>query len=196
MSLAVGLDVSELRMGWAIVDYDTQEPLALGVENLRDPDGGWPEDQVLRAIDHIKAHVVGRLPVEHGEVYVVGIEDAYIGPSKMGSLRQAGVIGMATMAARVVFGPTVTYWPIPNSSWLEPLDIKPASRKSADIKAATRTWMLRRLPVALIPSEEVISQDAADALGIATACALLTVKKEPATYAAGVELVEREKGAA
>ena len=181
MSLAIGLDVSELRMGWAVVDYDTQEPLALGVENLRERDGGYAEEQVLRAMDHLKAYVVGRLPVSHGEVYVIGIEDVYMGPSIKGTIRQAGIVGMATMAARVVFGP-VQLWPIPNGTWLNPLGITPASRKSDDIKAATMAWACDRMNRVHCDgtNDEQIGQDAADALGVATACAVLTEKKDAA----------------
>lgn len=175
MSLAIGLDVSELRMGWAVVDYDTQEPLAFGVENLRERDGGYPEDQVLRAM----RAVYTRLTHAHSEcrdesVYVVGIEDVYRGPSIKGTIRHAGIVGMATMAARVVFGPSVVYWPIPNGTWLKPLGLdKTSQARSAVVKAETMAWAVARVG-------EGIGQDAADALGIATACALLTVKKDTA----------------
>lgn len=174
MSLAIGLDVSELRMGWAVVDYDTQEPLALGVENLRERDGGYPEDQVLRAMHSVS----GDQGIDVREVYVVGIEDVYRGPSIKGTIRHAGIVGMATMAARVVFGPSVVYWPIPNGTWLKPLGLdKTSQARSAVVKAETMAWAVARVG-------EGIGQDAADALGIATACALLTVKKDTAERAA------------
>jgi Holliday junction resolvasome RuvABC endonuclease subunit len=178
VSLAIGLDVSELRMGWAVVDYDTLEPLALGVENLRERDGGWAEDQVLRAMNSI-GHEYDR-----SEVFVVGIEDAYLGPNKKASLRHASVVGMATMAARVVFGPSVTYWPIPADSWRHALGIKGRNRKEK--KQLTKEWAagvllesVRRGTVA-IPGIGGPLEDECDALGIATACAMLTEKSEAA----------------
>jgi Holliday junction resolvasome RuvABC endonuclease subunit len=168
VSLAIGLDVSELRMGWAVVDYDTLEPLALGVEDLRERDGGWAEDQVLRAVRRINVNWLH-------DVFVVGIEDAYLGPNKKASLRHASVVGMATMAARVVFGPSVTYWPIPADSWRHALGIKGRNRKEK--KALTMEWAVPRFKG---PYSIAISEDSADALGIATACAMLTEKQEAA----------------
>ena len=181
MSLAVGLDVSELRLGWAVVDYDTQEPLALGVEDLRKRDGGWPEEQVIVAVRHVLGVVEG-LGRDREEVAVVGIEDAYHGPSIKGTIRQAGVIGMATAAAQMIFGGQATCWPIPNGTWLSPLHVKPASRKREDVKAATGEWATATLLEHRWPADAAINvaEDAADALGIATACALLTVKREAA----------------
>lgn len=174
--IAIGLDVSEKRMGWAAVSYDDQTPLALGMERLDLPDMGWVENQVFAAMRRVNRQIPA------GEVVVVGIEDAYLGPNKMGSLRHAGVIGMATLAARVVFGTGVTIWPIPAGKWRNAIGLKPASRKRADVKAATAGWGTHVLFNAGWPGDEPASQpeDAYDALGIATACALLTVKNEAA----------------
>ena len=180
MSLAVGLDVSELRMGWAVVGYDYQEPLALGVENLRKPDAGWPEEQVILAVRNVLGVVKG-LGHDREEVFAVGLEDAYHGPSIKGTIRQAGVIGMATVAAQMIFGSHVTCWPIGNGTWLALLGIKPASRKRADVKAATMEWAADRLDSwGFDASRQLVGEDESDALGIATACALLTEKREAA----------------
>ena len=178
--LALGFDVSEKRMGWAAVSYDDQTPLALGVEPLDQPNGGWLENQVFRAMRDVNRQIPA------GEVVVVGIEDAYLGPNKMGSLRHAGVVGMATLAVRVVFG-DVTIWPIPAGKWRKAIGLQPASRKRADVKEATRLWAVAVLPESLwLRSQEfpdllaLPEEDACDALGIATACALLTVRNEAA----------------
>ena len=179
MSLAVGLDVSELRLGYAVVDYDSQEPLALGVEDLRKPDAGWPEEQVIVAVRHVLGVVEG-LGRDREEVAVVGIEDAYHGPSIKGTIRQAGVIGIATAAAQMIFGGQATCWPLPNGTWLAAAGVKPASRKREDVKAATMVWANTLLLSHPLIAERLIGQDEADALGIATACALLTVKREAA----------------
>jgi Holliday junction resolvasome RuvABC endonuclease subunit len=172
VSLAIGLDVSELRMGWAVVDYDTLEPLALGVENLRLAGGGWAEDQVLRAVRQVH----DRIGIRADDVFVVGVEDAYLGPNKKASLRHASVVGMATMAARVVFGPSVTYWPIPADSWRHALGIKGKNR--AEKKALTMEWAESHVDAG--GTGLVLTEDEADALGIATACAMLTEKQEAA----------------
>jgi Holliday junction resolvasome RuvABC endonuclease subunit len=173
VTIALGLDVSEKRMGWAAVDYDTQEPLALGVEALDERDGGWIENQVFRAMREVNK----RIPP--GEVFVVGIEDVYPGPNKMGALRHAGVVGMAQLAVRVVFG-DVTIWPIPAGTWRKAIDLKPASRKRVDVKAATMEWALDRFSLRHPADYLPLTEDAADALGIATACARLTVRNEDA----------------
>jgi Holliday junction resolvasome RuvABC endonuclease subunit len=162
-------------MGWAAVDWDTQTPLALGVESLVERDGGWLENQVFRAMRDVNR----KLPA--GEVVVVGIEDVYLGPNKMGSLRHAGVVGMAIMAVHIVFGTDVTIWPIPPGKWRNAIGLKPVSRKRADVKAATLRWaadLLDELDV--LRDQQLVSEDEADALGIATACALLTVKTDEA----------------
>lgn len=177
MSLAVGLDVSELRLGWAVCDYDTQEPLALGVEDLRRRDGGWPEDQVLGATEAIYRRI--RLGGhDRRDVFVIGIEDAYLGPNKKSALRHASVVGMATMAARVVFGPSVTYWPIPADSWRHALDIKGRNRKEK--KALTMEWAQTVIPAheSVLIATAAMSDDVCDALGIAVACARLTEKRD------------------
>jgi Holliday junction resolvasome RuvABC endonuclease subunit len=160
-------------MGWAAVDYDTQQPLALGVEALDERDGGWIENQVFRAMRSVNK----RIPP--GEVFVVGVEDVYPGPNKMGALRHAGVVGMAQLAARVVFG-DVTIWPIPAGTWRKAIDLKPASRKRSDVKAATMEWALTAIPHRMFLALGRLEEDAADALGIATACARLTVRNEAA----------------
>lgn len=173
--IALGLDVSEKRMGWAAVAYDDQRPLALGLERLDLPDMGWIENQMFRAMRE-----VNRL-IPPGEVVVVGIEDAYLGPNKKGSLRHASVVGMATLAVRVVFGGNVTIWPIPAGTWRNAIGLRPVSRKRADVKAATLVWATDRMDeLDVLPDKQILSEDEADALGIATACALLTVKNEAA----------------
>jgi Holliday junction resolvasome RuvABC endonuclease subunit len=173
--IALGLDVSEQRMGWAAVSYDDQTPLALGVESLVERDGGWLENQVFRAMRDVNR----MLPA--GEVVVVGIEDVFLGPNKMGSLRHAGVVGMATLAVRVVFG-DVTIWPLPAGKWRKAIGLKPVSRKRADVKAVTWLWAMGVLDKNGVLKDEWqnMSEDSADALGVATACALLTVKTNEA----------------
>jgi Holliday junction resolvasome RuvABC endonuclease subunit len=171
--IALGLDVSEQRMGWAAVSYDDQTPLALGVESLVERDGGWLENQVFRAMRDINKHIPA------GEVVVVGIEDVYLGPNKMGSLRHAGVVGMAQLAVRVVFG-DVTIWPIPAGKWRKAIGLKPASRKRADVKRATMTWAIDTIATSNLAGKASLFGDSTDALGIATACALLTVKTDEA----------------
>jgi Holliday junction resolvasome RuvABC endonuclease subunit len=180
VTIALGLDVSETRMGYAAVDYDTCKPLALGVEDLRERDGGWPEDQILRATERVWQSLKDLGFWDREEVVVVGIEDAYLGPNRMASLRHASVVGMATMAARVVFGPGVTCWPIPADSWRNALGIK--GRNRAEKKALTYEWALSVLDdhQFFYKGEHGLEEDAADALGIATACARLTVRNEDA----------------
>ena len=176
--IALGLDVSEKRMGWAAVRYDDQRPLALGMERLDLPDGGWIENQMFRAMREVNRQI------PDGEVVVVGVEDAYLGPNKKGSLRHASVVGMATLAVRVVFGGNVTIWPIPAGTWRNAIGLKPASRKRQDIKEATLTWAYDLLDERGRDIGHMwalnLQDDAADALGIATACALLTVRNEAA----------------
>ena len=177
MSLAIGLDVSELRMGWAVCDYDTQEPLALGVEDLRRRDGGWPEKQVETAVNDVWL-TVNRMGYDYEEIVLVGIEAAYHGPSIKRTIAHAGVIGMATMAASITF-PAATIYPIPADSWRKALGIKGKNR--AEKKALTMEWACDHLDdFCVLRSQQLIGQDEADALGIAVACARLTEKREAA----------------
>jgi Holliday junction resolvasome RuvABC endonuclease subunit len=118
---------------------------------------------------------------DRSEVFVVGIEDAYLGPNKKASLRHASVVGMATMAARVVFGPSVTYWPIPADSWRHALGIKGRNRKEK--KALTWEWAEKQTKSGIYAeggNNIILREDECDALGIATACAKLTEKAEAA----------------
>jgi Holliday junction resolvasome RuvABC endonuclease subunit len=174
VTIALGIDVSPKRMGWAAVDWDTQEPLALGVEDLQQKDDGWLENQVFRAMREVNK----RIPP--GEVYVVGIEDGYMGPNANTNREQMRVIGCTQMAVRVVIG-DVTIWPIPAGTWRKAIGLKPVSRKRADVKAATMEWAKPVLVNCGMYSEQRDpAEDAADALGIATACARLTVRNEEA----------------
>lgn len=181
--IALGLDVSELRMGWAFVSWDTQAPIALGVENLRKPDEGWIEEQVLAAMRNVRAELV-RLGHGPEEVVVVGIESAYHGPSIKRTIAHAGVVGMATVAAQVTFGRQATCYPLGADEWRAACGISNAG-KSADKKAAALVWAEMRLidgrPEP--PTHEellAITEDSADALGIATAAALKTEAREAA----------------
>lgn len=177
MSLAIGLDVSELRMGWAVVDYDTQTPLALGVEDLREKDGGWPEDQVIRAVRAVRERVVS-LGREKEDVWVVGIESAYHGPNISRTIAHAGVVGMATATAQVTFGQHVTCYPLGADEWRATCGISNAGKRE-DKKAACLEWASSRI-VWILPRGARLTEDMADALGIATACALMTERREAA----------------
>jgi Holliday junction resolvasome RuvABC endonuclease subunit len=167
VNVAVGLDASETRLGWAIVNYETQAPVASGVEDLRQPGGGYQEHQLLRAIGTVAEACEGH------EVWVVGVEDAYMGVNPTRSMTHAGVVGMSVMASRVLFG-DITIWPISPNTWRSAINLKAKSRKRVDLKAAAVAWatsILGRTPA---------TDDEADALGIATAVALLTITNEAA----------------
>ena len=177
--IAVGLDVSELRMGWAIVRYDDQSPLALGVEDLRQRDGGYIEEQVPQAVRFVRSEVQ-RLGHDPEEVVVVGIESAYHGPNISRTIAHAGVVGMATCAAQMIFGRQVTCYPLGADEWRATCGISNAGKRE-DKKRAAQWWARTMLALWGFEAEETPAEDAADALGIATAAALLTEVRDTAT---------------
>ena len=177
--IAVGLDVSELRLGYAAVDYETQEPICLGVEDLRQRDGGYIEEQVPRAVRFVRSELV-RLGHDAEEVVLVGIESAYHGPNIKRTIAHAGVVGMATCAAQMIFGSQAICYPLGADEWRAACGISNAGKRE-DKKAMTRWWA----QATLIESgwggnTSTLGEDEADALGIATACALLTETKAAA----------------
>jgi len=176
--ISLGLDVSELRLGWAFVSYDDQRPLALGVEDLRKRDGGYLEEQVITAMRDVRDRLRA-LGHDPEEVVVAGIESAYHGPSIKRTIAHAGVIGMATVAAQVTFGRQLVCMPLGADEWRAACGISNAGKRE-EKKAAAWAWAMDRLSEYPDDDPETFSQDAADALGLATAAALLTEKREAA----------------
>jgi Holliday junction resolvasome RuvABC endonuclease subunit len=171
--ISLGLDVSELRMGFAVVSYDDQRPIALGVESLRKPDGGWPETQVVRALRNIRGEVV-RCGHDPEEVVVVGVEWVYKGKQSLERLAwHAAVIGMAMAVSEILF-PDSTCYPLGADEWRAACGISNAGKRD-DKKDATLAWAY---PHVGFPA--FMSFDEADALGIATAAALKTETREAA----------------
>lgn len=69
-SLLLGLDVSPRRMGWALCDLVSGEPVACGCEAIELPKNGWDRGAVTQALH--------RLPVGE-QVYYEGDPVAWIG---------------------------------------------------------------------------------------------------------------------
>jgi len=153
-------------MGWAIVDYDDQAPRDWGVVDLRNPEEGWPESQVIRAIRDVRSELRA-LGYDVDEVYVIGIESAYHGASIAGTITHAGMVGMAMAAAQIILGRQATVYPLHPASWPPSLGIRGKSGKRADVKAATIAW------ASALVGQPVL-EDAADAIGLATAAARAT----------------------
>lgn len=84
-SLILGLDASARRIGWALIDYDSGQLIVIGCEHT-------PADDDLRtrraAVKEIAAHAYGR-----GDVCAVFVEDAYVGPSRAGTIQHAAAVG-------------------------------------------------------------------------------------------------------
>lgn len=146
-ALILGLDVSARRIGWALVDYETGKPIACDVQAVS-------ADDDLRA-RRVAFREVARDADARGDVCAVLLEDAHAGPSRRGTVIHALSVGNveAWAAAR---WPDVLVDRVTPAAWRSAAGL-PSKGKQPVMDWATE--LLRYRP----------TQDAADALGIATA---------------------------
>lgn len=142
----LGLDVSPNRIGWAIVDYDTGHHVAHGVEHVAGDDD-------LRA-RRLAFAEIARTADARGDVCAVVLEDAYVGVSRRGTITHAVSVGNVEAWA-------ATRWPDQLVVRLAPASWRKAVGLPTRGKEPVVAWACAYVGD--------VSQDEADALGVATA---------------------------
>lgn len=144
--LILGLDVSPKRIGWAIVNYDNGYHVAHGVQHV-------VGDDDLRA-RRLAFAEIARGADARGDVCAVILEDAYVGVSRRGTITHAVSVGNveAWAAAR---------WPDQLVVRLAPASWRAAVGLPVRGKGGVLEWAERVCGV--------VSQDEADAMGVAAA---------------------------
>jgi Holliday junction resolvasome RuvABC endonuclease subunit len=151
LAFILGLDVSERRIGWALVDYDSAKPVNIGTIHTPIEDDLEHRVDAWRAISHT-ATTAG------GDIEAVILEAPYTGPNKQGSLRAAMAIGNLAGIAASRLPTSVLIDTIQPATWRTTLRISTRG-KTAPLNHAR----------SLCNDATLTDQDAADALCIATA---------------------------
>lgn len=145
-SVIVGLDVSPKRIGWAVVDYDTGHHIRHGVEHVTGDDDLRARRIAFRNVTHAAE--------SRGDVCAVILEDAYVGVSRRGTIVHAVSVGNVEAWAAM-------RWPDQLVVRLAPATWRAAVGLPTRGKEAVMAWACAYVGD--------MTQDEADALGIATA---------------------------
>ena len=154
--LTLGVDASPRRIGWAIqhngriLAYDTWHV---------DPDEDIPSRREAWCMLRDKIRTAER--ATNRDLAIIGIEDAYLGPNRKGSLNLARTIGHVEAFAYIAF-PYALQNRIGASTWRRALGLG-ATGKLPALGAAR----------AVLEDETLTDQDAADAICISLAAAYL-----------------------
>ena len=155
-SSIIGLDVSERRIGYAVLEYDSGEPVETGT--IHTPAGNDLTDRVnaWRRISHAANQT--------GDIQLVLIEAPWIGPNRQGSMRHAMSVGNVAGIAATRLGPKILVDTIQPAQWRRLCGL-PSRGKTPVAEWANDVLNLR------------VTQDEADALGIATAAHKIAWRK-------------------
>ena len=154
-----GFDVQKTRLGWALLNAETGEPLAAGTELLDVKNGGWLHQQIGEALR--------RLPLYDGEIEAVVREEPttrFVSQAKI-----AGAVCALVDAEVRRRWPHAALWTLMPAEWKRLAGL-PGNASKADIRA----WA--KLHIGMTHNMDAwdvmfgaIDQDAADALGVALA---------------------------
>ena len=147
-AVLIGLDVSERRIGYAILNYDSGECVETGV--MHTPAGNDLNTRVQAW------HSISHAANQTGDIALVLIEAPWSGPNRQGSIRGAMAVGNLAGIAATRLGRNILVDTIQPTQWRSLCGI------STRGKEPVMTWATNRLG-------RTITQDEADALGIATA---------------------------
>ena len=147
-AVIIGLDCSERRIGYAILNYDSGKCVETGVMHTPAGDDLNARVQAWHSISHAANQT--------GDIQLVLIEAPWSGPNRQGSIRGAMAVGNLAGIAATRLGRTILVDTIQPTQWRSLCGI------STRGKEPVMTWATNQLG-------HTITQDEADALGIATA---------------------------
>ena len=147
-AVIIGLDVSERRIGFAILEYDSGACISTGVMHTPAGDDLNTRVQAWHTISHT-ANLTG-------DIELVLIEAPWSGPNRQGSIRGAMAVGNLAGIAAMNLGRTILIDTIQPTQWRSLCGLPGRGKEPISQWA---TYILGR----------TVTQDEADALGIATA---------------------------
>ena len=144
----IGLDVSERRIGYAVLEYDSGKCVETGVMHTPAGDDLNTRVQAWHSISHAANQT--------GDIELVLIEAPWSGPNRQGSIRGAMAVGNMAGVAASRLGRNVLVDTIQPTQWRSLCGLPTKG------KTPVSEWANRVLG-------RSVTQDEADALGIATA---------------------------
>ncbi len=147
-AVIIGLDVSERRVGFAVVEYDSGMCVSTGV--MFTPAGDDLNTRVQAW------HTISHTANQTGDIELVLIEAPWSGPNRQGSIRGAMAVGNLAGIAAMSLGRTILVDTIQPAHWRSLCGLPGRG------KEPVAEWATQALGRA-------VTQDEADALGIATA---------------------------
>lgn len=147
-AVIIGLDVSERRIGYAIVNYDSGQCVKTGV--MHTPAGNDLNTRVQAW------HSISHAANQTGDIALVLIEAPWSGPNRQGSIRGAMAVGNLAGIAATRLGRQILVDTIQPTQWRSLCGLPTKG------KEPVAEWANRVL-------NRQVTQDEADALGIATA---------------------------
>lgn len=159
MSLAVGIDASGRRIGYAVVPVDAVPPRVVGGGVVL-VDAEDHTRNLVRAWRTVARKVNALALRERDDVVIVAVEDVYLGPNRRGSLDHAVVVGGVLALAQSSFGDALVIL-IPASKWRAMIGAPRGGKQYPLDWARTRA------------GRSDITQDEADAIAVATTAAIM-----------------------
>lgn len=144
----LGLDVSPLRIGWAIIN--TNVVSKHGTITFSSDDWVTPGMRAAAIEDALDEHTFDR----------IGLEAVFVGPNKLGSIRAAMALGQVESICDYLW-PDANQKILTAAQWRRLADVPPGGKESV------MEWAVKRCKKDKADKPE--GQDAADAVAIAVA---------------------------
>ena len=144
----LGLDVSPLRIGWAVISDDSLHHGVIIFDSKEWVTPGLRSDALEDVME------------QHPSIKTIGLEAVFVGPNKLGSIRAAMALGQVESICDYLW-PDADQKILVATQWRSACGIKQGGKESV------MEWALVACAEAGVDAPE--NQDAADAIAIATA---------------------------
>jgi len=149
----LGLDVSPLRIGWAVVEAEDDDAYVTDHGVIIFDSKEW-------VTPGMRSDKLEDLSDNHTSIDMIGLEAVFVGPNKLGSIRAAMALGQVESICDYLW-PDAEQKILTATQWRSACGIKQGGKESV------LEWALAACAEAGVDDPE--NQDAADAIAIATA---------------------------
>lgn len=164
--LLLGLDVSKLRLGWAVIHLDTGAPVAAGCEQLDVKGGGWLHEQTSQAVRDLGVKILNIPGHVCSEVEVACREEPITRFPKVA--KEHGAVCALVDAEVRRRWPHAPYWTLMPSEWRRRAGLPGNATKDRVVRTAH--WLALQADWGEAACDQLsASQDACDALLVARA---------------------------
>lgn len=154
--LSLGLDVSPLRIGWAIVETEDDDHALIDHGVIIFDKDEW-------VTPGLRADEMEKISDKHYVIHHIGIEAVFVGPNKLGSIRAAYAVGQLEAICEAA-------WPDAEQKILTATQWRSACGIKQGGKEPVMEWAVSCCHDNELPPPA--NQDAADAIAIAWATAV------------------------